>query len=173
MTSYDQRGQNVDQQFNVNVELNSNPEPQELLNKGIQLLEAKSYQQAIEVFKEVIKIDHSISNAYFLLALALLKGKRPKVLKSREVEEIDELLNAATTMGDSDGTVQWFRVLLRDDYYNGNGITKYSPPSVSNLIETASLCNTDPNRLRALLIRLPMYDNRIYGILVQQLFEFK
>ncbi|MDJ0735266.1 MAG: hypothetical protein QNJ47_14615 [Nostocaceae cyanobacterium] len=171
MTIYDQKYQNVGKQFNVNFDLNSNPDPQELLNEGIQLLEAKSYQQAIEVFRRVITIDASISNAYFLLALALLKGKRPKVLNSREVEEIDQLLNAATTMGDSDGTVQWFRVLLRDDYYHGNGITKYPPPSINNLIETAVSCNTNINRLRALLVRLPMHDNKLYAALAEHYFS--
>ncbi|MBW4543059.1 MAG: hypothetical protein KME25_01215 [Symplocastrum torsivum CPER-KK1] len=168
MANYDQRNQKVDTQVNVNFQSPS-PDPFVLLNQGIKLLEAKSYQQAIDVFETVLAVDSSISYTYCYLALALLKGRRPKILKRTEVEEIDQLLNAATEMGDLDGTVQWFRALVRDDYYNGNRITKYPPPSVIDIVKTALSCNVDIARLLALLARLPMSDNKLYATLVEQL----
>jgi hypothetical protein len=169
MANYDQRSQQVDTQVNVNFQSPSRPDPTVLLNQGIQLLEAKSYQQAINRFNAVIEADCSISNAYYHLALALLKGRRPKILNRIEVEEIEQLLNAATTMGDSDGTVQWFLALVRDDYYNGNGITNYPPPSVIDIVTTALSCSVNIDRLRALLARLPMPNNRLYIELVNLL----
>ena len=169
MANYDQRSQQVDTQVNVNFQTPSQPDPTVLLNQGIQLLEAKSYQQAINRFEAVIKTDCSISDAYYHLALALLKGRRPKILKRIEVEEIEQLLNAATTMGDSDGTVQWFRALVRDDYYNGNGITNYPPPFVRDIVTTALSCNVNIDRLVALLVSLPMSNNRLYIELVKLL----
>lgn len=168
MANYDQRYQWVDEQFNVNIQ-NPSPNPIILLNQGIKLLEVKSYQQAIDAFKAVIGIDCSISDTYYYLAIAILKGRRPKLLKRNEVEEIDQLLNAATEMGDSDGTVQWFRALVRDDYYNGNRITKYPPPSVIDIVKTALSCNVNISRLLALLAKLPMSDNQLYVTLVEQL----
>lgn len=169
MTNYDQRGQKVNKQFNLNFEIPLEPDPTVLLNHGIKLLEAKSYHQAIDTFKAVIQIDGSTSEAYYYLALALLKGRRPKVLKRSEVEEIDQLLNTATATGDSDGTVQWFRVLVRDDYYNGNGITKYPPPLVIDIIKTALSCKVNLARLVSLLAKLPMSDNQLYVTLVNQI----
>lgn len=169
MANYDQRSQQVDTQVNLNFQTPSQPDITVLLNHGIQLLEAKSYQQAIKTFNAVIEADCSISNAYYHLALALLKGRRPKILKRIEVEEIEQILNAATTMGDSDGTVQWFRALVRDDYYNGNGITNYPPPFVRDIVTTALSCNVNIDRLVALLVSLPMSNNRLYIELVNLL----
>ncbi|MFP5269604.1 hypothetical protein [Coleofasciculus sp.] len=175
MANYDQRNQWVDTQFNefnefnVNIQSPSEPDPTMLLSQGIKLLEAKAYQQAINAFRAAIETGHASSDAYYYLAIAFLKGKRPKVLKRSEVEEIDQLLNAATAMGDSDGTVLWFRALVRDDYFNSNGITHYPPPSVNDIITTALSCNININRLIALLEKLPMFDNQLYALLVQKL----
>ncbi|MEQ8384680.1 MAG: hypothetical protein RH949_20200 [Coleofasciculus sp. A1-SPW-01] len=169
MTNYDQRNQWVDTQFNLNIQSPSEPDPTMLLNRGIELLEANAYQEAIKALRSAIETGHASSDAYYYLAIALLKGKRPKLLNRSEVEEIDQLLNTATVMGDSDGTVLWFRALVRDDYFNGNGITNYPPPSVNDIITTALSCNTNINRLIALLQRLPMFDNPLYALLVQEL----
>jgi len=169
MASYDQREQSVETQVNLNFQIPYKQDTTVLLNQGIKLLEAKSYQQAIDKFKAVIEADCSMSNAYYYLALALLKGRPPKVLTPREVEAIDQLLKATTTMGDSDGTVQWFRALIRDDYYNSNAITNYPPPFVMDIVTTALSCNTNIDRLRALLARLQMPDSQLYAVLVNQL----
>ncbi|MCP2728328.1 hypothetical protein [Limnofasciculus baicalensis] len=169
MAQFDQRWQQVYRQLNINFQIASSPDPTLVLNQGIKLLEANSYQQVINAFTLVLEIDRSMSDAYYYLALALLKGRRPKILKRSEVEEIDQLLSAATSMGDSDGTVYWFRALVRDDYYNGNRITNYPPPSAMTLFNKALSCQTNIDRLRALLARLPMFDNELYGVLVQQI----
>lgn len=172
MTNYDQRNQRVNRQvnkFNLNIQSHSEPDPTMLLNQGIKLLEANAYQEAINAFRATIETGHASSDAYYYLAIALLKGKRPKLLNRSEVEKIDQLLNAATAMGDSDGTVLWFRALVRDDYFNGNGITNYPPPSVNDIITTALSCNMNINRLIALLQKLPMFDNPLYALLVQKL----
>ena len=175
MTNYDQRNQRVNRQvnkfneFNLNIQSPSEPDPTMLLNRGIELLEANAYQEAINAFRAAIETGHASSDAYYYLAIALLKGKRPKILNRSEVEEIDQLLNTATAMGDSDGTVLLFRALVRDDYFNGNGITNYPPPSVNDIITNALSCKTNRNRLIALLQKLPMFDNAWYAILVQEL----
>ncbi|HAX80447.1 MAG TPA: hypothetical protein DCY88_32575 [Cyanobacteria bacterium UBA11372] len=169
MSKYDQRGQRVDQQVNINFQASDRPDPTVLLDQGIKFLEAKSYQQAISAFKEVIEIEPSMSDAYYHLALALLKGRRPKILIRREIEAVDELLNSATVMGDSDGTVQLFRALVRDDYYNGNRIKNYPPPLVIDLVKTALSCKINIDKLRVLLSKLPMPDNQLYAALVAQI----
>jgi tetratricopeptide (TPR) repeat protein len=168
MASYDQRDQRVNTQFNINVEGSQSPDPDVLLNQGVQLLEAQSYQQAINLLNDAIKADPSIPYAYYYLALALLRGKRPKILKRSEIEEIDQLLATATAMGDSDATVQWFRVLIRDDYYGGNRM-KCPSPSVATILESIHPGATNIDRLRVLLAKLPMTNNQMYIELVKQI----
>jgi tetratricopeptide (TPR) repeat protein len=168
MASYNQQNQRVNTQVNINLEGSQSPDPDILFNQGIQLLEAKSYQQSINLFKDAIKADSSVSDVYYYLALALLGGRRPKILKRSEVEEIDQLLTTATAMGESDATVQWFQALVRDDYYGGNRM-KCPSPSVANIVESIYPGATNIDRLRALLAKLPMTDNQLYIELVRQI----
>lgn len=143
-------------------------DPNMLFNQGIQLLEAKSYQPSINLLKDAIKTDPSVYHVYYYLALALLRGRRPKILKRSEIEEIDQLLTTATAMGDSDATIQWFRALVRDDYYSGNRM-KCPSPSVANILESIHPSETNIDRLRILLAKLPMTDNQLYIELIKQI----
>lgn len=168
MTEYDQRNQRVENQFNY-VQSSQTSDPNALLKQGIQLLEVKAYQQATDLLRAAIKADSSLAVAYYYLALALLKGKRPKILQRSQIEEIDQLLCTATAMGDFDGTVQWFRALLRHDYYSGNRMNCPSP-SVPEIISSISSGTTSLNRLQMLLIKLPMSDDQLYSKLAKQIF---
>lgn len=169
MTGYDQRNQRVNTQVNVNVQSYQTSDSDVLLNQGTQLLEAKSYQQATDLLRATIKVDPSLASAYYYLALALLKGKRPKILQRSQIEEIDQLLCTATAMGDFDGTVQWFRALLRQDYYSGNRMN-CPPPSVSEIVSSINPGATSLKRLQMLLIKLPMSDDQLYDELAKQVF---
>lgn len=170
MTEYNQRDQRVNTQFNINIQGYESLDSNALLKQGIQLLEAKSYQQSIDFLSTAIKVAPSLATAYYYLALALLKGKRPKILQRGQIEEIDQLLCTATTMGDSDGTLQFFRALLRDDYYAGNRM-RCPYPSVDEIISSIKPGTTSIDRLKMLLIELPMSDNQLYAKLAQQVFQ--
>jgi len=167
MANYDQHHQQVGTQYNINIDSSRSADTEALLNQGIKFLEAKSYPQSISLFNEVIKADATIAVVYYYLALALLKGRRPKILKRSEVEEIDQLLVSATTCGDSDATVHWFRVLVRDDYYGGNRMN-CPPPSVQSILASIQPNTTKLGRLRSLLVKLPMADNTLYSRLLKQ-----
>ncbi|MEG3844144.1 hypothetical protein [Microcoleus sp. herbarium14] len=169
MASYDHRNQRVNTQFNINVEAQPSPDPDVLLNQGIKLLQAKSYQQSINFFNDAIKANPSIAYVYYYLALALLRGRRPKILKRSEIEEIDQLLATASAMGDFDATVYWFRALVRDDYYGGNRMNCPSP-SIASILEFIRPGETNIDRLRALLVKLPMTGNQMYMELVNQIY---
>ncbi len=69
MTNFDQRGQHVNEQFNINIEAPHSLKPEDLLREGIKLLEAKSFLQAKKLLMVVIKDAPSLYNAYYYLAL--------------------------------------------------------------------------------------------------------
>lgn len=169
MTGYDQQNQNVNEQININIQRTPSADANALLTKGVQLLEAKSYKQAIIFLRAAIQGDPLLANAYYCLAIALLKGKRPKVLQRRQVEEIDQLLTTAIAVGDSDGTVKWFQVLLRHDYYIENRM-KCPSPSVQEIITSINPGTINISRLKKLLIQLPMTNNQLYNQLFNQIF---
>lgn len=140
-----------------------------LLQIGINFLEKKSYQQSINTLKDLIKNNPESSDAYYYLSLALLKGRRPKVLKRTEIEEIEQLLCATpTTNSDLDGNIQYFLALIKEDYYFGNRI-KCPPPSIQDILTSASRKSININKLRILLLNIPMLDNRLYATLAKKL----
>ncbi|MDJ0715885.1 MAG: hypothetical protein QNJ54_16915 [Prochloraceae cyanobacterium] len=144
-------------------------DPKVLLRQAMKLLDGKSYQQSIDLLNTAIEADPSMAEAYYYLALAKLRGQRPKFLKCSEIEVIDQLLCTAAIMGDTDETVQWFRALLRDDYYGGNHMN-CPPPSVEDILASIHPEATDTNKLRSLLKKMPMPDNQLYAWLVEQIF---
>lgn len=141
---------------------------EELLDRGIQLLRHGVYQQAIDVLSEVVKTDPSLSDAYYHLAIALLKGKRPKVLKRSEVEAIDQALSSALFLNRSNGVLHLFRALVRHDYYEINRL-RCPPPSVEQILEELKNCHFDHSALLALLNQIPMENNPLYASLKRQL----
>lgn len=143
-------------------------DPRVLIKQAIKLLDIKAYQQSIDLLNTVIETDSSIAEAYYYLALANLRGQRPKFLKCSEIDLIDQLLYTAIIMGDTDETIQWFRALLRDDYYGGNHMN-CPPPSVEDIISSIHPEATDINRLRSLLKKIPMPDNQLYAWLAKQI----
>lgn len=142
------------------------PDVTVLLNQGIQQLRATAYQAAITTLKEVVRLDPSMRSASFYLAIALLRGRRPKVLTRTDIQGIDELLCAATATASKRGVFVWFRALIRDDYFSSNGLL-CPPPSVQELISTAMASQTDLDELRVMLDILPMQQNKLYQPLVR------
>lgn len=162
MSKYDQRYQKVDTQINI-VAGESEPDPEILIKRGIDQLRAGSYKLAADNFRQALRIDPTIRRTYYYLPAALLRGRRPRMLVEPEVREIDELLIAGIGLDGADGLFHWFRALLRDDYYNGNGLI-CPAPRVDELVAAAAERTTDAGQLRTLLRDVgSMPDNRLHS----------
>jgi len=102
---------------------------QELLNRGIQLLNKRAYREAIYVLSEATKTEPSLSDAYYYLAIALLSGKKPKKTDGWTITSIEEKLNSAV-YGDATSSksyVLW--AIVKYGYYAMNGFIENSPTS--------------------------------------------
>jgi len=170
--NFDQRDQAVNNQYNfvgdVHVTRQANPEPAALIRQGIAQLRGGAYLLATGNLREALSLDSSIRRAYYYLSVALLKGRRPKLLSRSEMREIDELLGAAIAIDEDDSLFHWFRALLRDDYYNSNGLI-CPHPTVSSVTAAARAGRTDRGELRTLLRDVELTGNTLYSALVKQL----
>jgi hypothetical protein len=163
LPEFDQRHQRVDRQYNI---VNPEPDPAVLIQRGIAQVRAASYKLAADNLRKALSIDPSIRRTYYYLPVALLRGRRPRVLVEPEIREIDELLAAAMAMNDDDGLFKWFRALLRDDYYNSNRLI-CPAPEVNELVAAAAAATTDRGELRTLLQDVAMPDNRLHSQLLR------
>jgi len=169
MAHYDQRGQRVNTQINAeNIVIQSTPKPSinDLLERALQLLKAHAYEQAMSVLNEVIIIDPSIPDVYYYLALASLKGKRPKLMSLSTVRTIEKHLQTATELDPNcGGHVYLLWALVKYDYYVLNGMSDHSP-SIQQLLVQARFVREDCLHEMLSHIRLP--GNEIWETLLRQ-----
>jgi hypothetical protein len=170
---YDQRHQTVrGHQWNVAGDLHMEAPPKQdpaaLLERGMGQLRAHAYQSAAESLRQAISVDPTMRLAYTHLAMALLRGRRPKALPLTEMRELDEVLGAAIAVDGNDGLLHWFRALVRFDFYDGNGMT-CPAPTVGDIVAAARSCPVDLDALRALLRDVPMRGNALHSSLATAL----
>lgn len=105
------------------------PTGQELLDRGIQLLNKRSYQEAIDVLNEATKTDPSISDAYYYLAIALLSGRKPRKIDGWTIESIEEKLNSAVKGVANPSKVYVLWAIVKHGYYMMNYSLERPPTS--------------------------------------------
>ena len=137
----------------------------DLLTKGVQLLNQGGYQQAISVLREAVQADPSLAVAHYQLAVALLQGKRPKVLTRKIVEEVDESISSALALDPQNGVFHLFRALVRHDYYEINRMRSPAPSAIE-IMQSMGQYPVTRNALNKLLNQLPaMQNNPLYSSL--------
>ena len=102
---------------------------QELLNRGIQLLNKRAYREAIDVLSDATKTDPSLSDTYYYLAIALLSGRKPKKTDVWTITSIEEKLNSALygDINSSKSYLLW--AIVKHGYYAMNGFIEKPPTS--------------------------------------------
>jgi tetratricopeptide (TPR) repeat protein len=103
------------------------------LKRGIELIHIRAYDQAIDALDSALKLNPDNSKIYFYLAIALLKGNRPKLLKLSTIKTIENHLRAAVELSPEFGQAYVFWALLKYDYYTLNSIREH-PPTVTQLL---------------------------------------
>jgi tetratricopeptide (TPR) repeat protein len=169
MAHYDQRGQRVNTQINAeNIVIQSTPKPSisDLLERALQLLKAHAYEQAISVLNEAIIIDPSIPDVYYCLALASLKGKRPKLMSLSTVRTIEKHLQTATELDPNcGGHVYLLWALVKYDYYVLNCMFD-RPPRIPQLLAHSRSVSRD--RLSQILAHVHLPGNEIWEELLSR-----
>ena len=117
-------------QFNIeNLHLTQSVTGQDLLNKGLELLNRGNYSQAIDLLSEATKADPSISDAYYYLAIALLGGKKPKKIDGWTIKSIEEKLNAAISEDTRDSKYYMLWAIVKYGHYAMNSLIEKPPTS--------------------------------------------
>jgi len=144
--------------------LEGNPDSGELnCAMGICYLDLGLYDVASKYFAKAIEQIPDYSDAYYYYALALLKGKRPKVLTLTEIKKVEDYLNAAIQIDDSKSRYYYLWALLKHDYFIKNGL-RVSPPTFEELIGEANSKPYDKSDIEKMLQRVPINDQYLLDI---------
>lgn len=130
-----------------------------LLVQGIQLVEARAYEQAINSLDSAVKLEPRNSRIYFYLAIASLKGNRPKSLSMATVQKIEGYLRTTINLAPQFGQAYVFLALLKYDYYTMNGMFD-RPPTVLDLLNHPWTITKE--QVRELLTYIKAPNNKVW-----------
>ncbi|HBL11581.1 MAG TPA: hypothetical protein DD379_09275, partial [Cyanobacteria bacterium UBA11162] len=105
------------------------PSAEEMLSKGVQLLNQRVYSEAESVLKDAIKTDPSLSDAYYYLAIALLRGRKPRKIDGWTIQDIEEKLNAAIDGNAKSSKYYVLLAIVKHGHYAMNSFIESSPTS--------------------------------------------
>lgn len=171
MTNFNQQYQKVHTQFNANniiIHVHATPDVAALLEKAVRHLHMRHYEEALKSLEAVLEADDGIAAAYYYHALALLKGKRPKLAGKSTAGRMDRNLYAATMLDPQQAHYYYLWALLKYDFYLVNGFS-VQPPAVNELLDVAGRLTVEPAKCRELLSHTNAPDCPVSKLLYQRL----
>jgi len=144
---------------NVIIHSPSTPSAAEFLKNGIQYMKVRAYDDAVKAIEESIKVQLS-SQAYYYLALALLRGKRPKLLTLTQAETIEQKLLSAYELDKNQAHYYYLWALVKYDFYVANGFL-VRPPSIEDLLNIAENCPINRDAISEMLQHTCMENSQI------------
>jgi len=134
--------------------LKDNPDDGELnCAMGICYLDLGLYDLATKYFAKALEQIPDYADVYYYYALALLKGKRPKLLGLTTIRKIEDYLNAAIQIDNTKSKYYYLSALIKHDFYIKNDLS-VSPPTFEELITKAGSLQYEEVEIEKMLNRV-------------------
>lgn len=159
MTKFDQRKQKVGTQYNINVE-SKQLTLTEIETNGKQLLQMREYELVVSTFTQALGLNPHYIDAQYYIALALLNGSRPRLMKLKVIKEIEKRLQTAVQYDPENSHCLILWAIVKEDYYVLNGL--YSiPPTPMQILESVKSVKTI--HVDEILTHIQAPDNQIWA----------
>jgi hypothetical protein len=128
------------------------PDLEDLLHRGRQLLESRAYRGATKVLQDAVRGDPSNARASLFLALALLQGRNPDVVRPRVIQQSEASLLEAIQDQDTRAVALVALGVIKHDHYLANGMSEGYPTldQIVRELRATSLSAKDRQLLRHL-----------------------
>ena len=117
-------------------------------------LRRKDYHNAREILNKVLTKGFNDADVYYYSALAVLAGRRPKILGAAEIEEVIHKLNQAIAMNDSNGCYYYLKAIVLHDFSYLKGFIE-DRSGVYKLLESAEYAGVDNAVFDEMLSHIP------------------
>ncbi|WP_288786957.1 hypothetical protein [uncultured Fibrobacter sp.] len=129
----------------------SNPDDVEgYMGLALCYLQMGTYPLALKGFQKIVDDFPDVALAYYYESLAIIAGRRIKIMPMNDVKKIVNLLNTAIQVDDSCGIAKILLGVLVYDYYKLNKM-KYGGQSSQELIEMGVNDGVDDGELKRML----------------------
>ncbi|KAA5532486.1 TIR domain-containing protein [Taibaiella lutea] len=129
-----------------------------LLRKGIELVEAKRYEEAIKVLEQHSGTVTDSCETMFYLSLALIGGKKIRKLDRLLIRRLENILLPEIFNNENTGFINVLLAIIKQAYYMENGFT-VPEPGIEQLISGIAL---SAEKTKELLIHLNKSESKIW-----------
>lgn len=131
---------------------------------GLLYLQLRLFDLALKHLRQSIDLCPESADHYYYCALALFRGRRPRVLMIQEAKTIERYLETAICLDDRPSKYYLLLALLRFDYYESNGLTARGPSS-HDLAAQARGKDTDNWEIERLIDALSLQDRDLLSLI--------
>lgn len=143
------------------------PGANELLQHGVKMIRAGAYDESIPPLNQSLLATPS-SDANYYLALATLRGKRPRTLTYSQAKTIEEKLQAACRLNPHKAHYWYFLALVKYDFFLENGFLDDSD-EIDDILFTGDACLLERAFVIELLNHVPAKNCPVYEIIQSRL----
>lgn len=141
------------------------PNGRDHYTRGLQYLRQRLYDLAIPSFLKAVELMPEDADAYYYLALGLMRGARPKALLHNDAKQIEKYLNTAIRLG-AKAKHYYLAAILNYDYYAGNGLS-IPQPGFRQLLDKAAAAPKESEEIELLLNNIVLRDERLVAFIKQ------
>jgi tetratricopeptide (TPR) repeat protein len=141
------------------------PDGREHYTQGLRYLRQKLYDLAIPSFLKALELMPENADAYYYLALALIRGARPKTLLHNDAKQIEKYLSTAIRLG-AKAKHYYLAAILNYDYYASNGLS-IPEPNFEQLLRSAAVVRKEPDEIELMLNNIVLRDEALIAFIKQ------
>lgn len=127
------------------------------LSLGLLYLQLRLYDLSVRHCKRAIDLNPGNPDGHYYLALASIRGRRPRSLTLQEVRAVEAYVSAAMELDEQPAKYYYLLGIVRHDYYTANGLRSPSPSGLA-LLEMAQEKDPDVWETERLLASLTLND---------------
>ncbi|MEK8129041.1 hypothetical protein WMW72_14145 [Paenibacillus filicis] len=127
-------------------------------------IDAQNYEFAFEILRKLAENNCSDPNVFYYMALAMLEGKKPRVLRMDKVRKVESYLNSAQVLSSGNGLYYIMQAVIKRDYYEYYLFNMHPGGSSRTLLETANNFNLDAEEVHQIIkiVKLDESDQRYF-----------
>ncbi len=125
------------------------------LGIGICYLDLQLYTLAIKHLRIAVEQMPGYADGYYYYAVALFKGRKPKILTLSEIRTIERYLNAAVHLNNKSAKYFYLWAIIKYEFYIENGF-RDDHPAFEELIKQAQSCTCNRSEVNKMLQWIPL-----------------
>lgn len=132
---------------------------------GLRYLKKRLFDLAIANLTKAVESMPDDADAYYYLALALIRGGRPKTLLHNDAKQIEKYVNTAISLGGK-AKHYYLAAIVNYDYYAANGLN-VPKPGFKQLLANAAVAPKETDEIELLLSSIVLREEGLIAFIKQ------